>query len=116
MKVPVKYLFKLDPYDAAGKAVVTLMRKSLSPDYRLVLRGRGPNRKGRQSLPLDEAAWVAVYIFRKDDRIQDTTFPTEDEVKSTAAERKVRDLLDDQANRGGSLGDLLEGMGKQSSV
>ena len=63
-----KWVFKLDPYDRKAKNVLAYLRKSLSPNYRLKVRGRGTRAKpgDEQSVPLSRAQRVVVYVFRKD--------------------------------------------------
>jgi len=66
--IPSKWVFKLDPYDRKAKNVLAYLRKSLSPNYTLKVRGRGTRAKpgDEQSVPLSRAQRAVVYVFRKD--------------------------------------------------
>ena len=63
-----KWVFKLDPYDRKAKNVITYLRKSLSPNYSLKVRGRGTRAKpgDEAGVPLSRAQRAVVYVFRKD--------------------------------------------------
>jgi len=66
--LPSKWLFKLEPYDKEAKKALAYLRKSLSPNYTLKVRGRGTRKEpgDSQSVPLSRAQRAVVYVFRKD--------------------------------------------------
>lgn len=66
--LPSKWVFKLDPYDRKAKNVIAYLRKALSPNYTLKVRGRGTRAKpgDDRSVPLSRAQRVVIYIFGKD--------------------------------------------------
>jgi len=66
--LPSKWVFKLDPYNKEAKKILAYLRKSLSPNYTLLVRGRGTRKEpgDEASLPLTRAEWAVVYVFRKD--------------------------------------------------
>lgn len=99
-----KWVFWMEPYDDQAKGVIKYLRKTISPNYYLKVRGRGPRRdRGEEeSLPLDKATRVVVYIFRKDERVKDTGLPLTPEAEERAAQRIW-------AEGGGSL---VNGLGK----
>jgi len=63
-----KWVFKLDPYDRKAKNVIAYLRKTLSPNYSLKVRGRGARAKpgDERGVPLSRAQRAVVYVFRKD--------------------------------------------------
>ena len=66
--LPSKWVFKLDPYNKEAKHVLAYLRKSLSPNYTLKVRGRGTRAQpgDEAGVPLSRAQRAVVYVFRKD--------------------------------------------------
>ena len=108
--LPSSWVFMLDPYDQKAKDVIEYLKKARSPNYTMQVRGRGARKKpgDSQSLPLDRAQRVAVYIFGKDkaELPTKTVQPPEPKVK---AEKKKRASLP-----GGSLPDMLNRIEKEN--
>lgn len=98
-----KWVFLLDPYDDRAKETVEYLRKSLSPNYVLKVRGRG-HREGPgsdHSIPLGKSERAVVYIFRKDDTVKDTGLPTADEFEKALAKEAASET-------GGSMTKIME--------
>jgi len=108
--LPSRWVFWLDPYDSKAKKVIEYLRESLSPNYTMQVRGRGSRKHpgDSQSLPLDRAQRVAVYIFGKDkaELPTKTVPPPKPKVK---AEKKKKTKLP-----GGSLPAMLNRIEKEN--
>jgi len=66
--LPSKWVFKLDPYNKEAKKALAYLRKALSPNYIMQVRGRGARKEpgDSQGVPLSRADRAVVYLFRKD--------------------------------------------------
>lgn len=106
-----KWVFHLDPYDKDAKFVLDYLRKHISPNYRLQVRGRGRRSQpgDSQTLPLERADKAVVYIWRKDRNVKDTGIPV-------LPEAKDHELEEAWEEGGGSLGDQLDRLHKGASV
>ncbi len=105
--IPSKWVFKLDPYDRKAKNVIVYLRKALSPNYSLKVRGRGTRGQAgdSQSVPLSRAQRVVVYVFRKDGtgRQRDIEAPL---LLPAPKQRKVTEPKE-KLPPGGSLNELI---------
>jgi hypothetical protein len=102
--LPSCWVFKLDPWDAKAKKIADALHKGLSPNFRMLVKGRGPRGAGyRQSIPLDKAKYVVIYIYGKtvDDRLPTMRVPP-------PKERKPRK----KQLQGGSLGSMIRKLEK----
>jgi len=101
--LPSKWVFLLDPYDRKAKNVIEYLRKALSPNYTMQVRGRGTRKKpgDSQSLPLDRAQRVVVYVFGKDGTEMPTKTVPPPKPKAKVEKKKRASLP------GGSLPDML---------
>jgi len=105
--LPSKWVFKLDPYDRKAKNTIAYLRKSLSPNYRLKVRGRGTRAQpgDDRGVPLSRAQRVVVYVFHKDGtgRQQDIAGP---QLLPASKPRKVTEPKE-KLPAGGSLNELI---------
>ena len=108
MKVlPSKWVFKLDPYDKKAKETLAYLRKALSPNYTLKVRGRGTRAKpgDEQSVPLSRAQRVVVYVFRKDGAGREQDIPAVPALPEPKSKKRAEPK--EKLPSGGSLNELI---------
>jgi hypothetical protein len=98
--LPSSWVFRLEPWDKKTRQLVEMLHKSLSPNYRMSVRGRGPRTQpgDSHSIPLARAKSVVVYIYGKNHQ----ELPTMNVPPPKKREPKKKPVA------GGRLGDMMK--------
>lgn len=106
-----KWVFWMEPFDDQARQVISYLRKTISPNYYMRVRGRGrrQERGEERGLRLARSDRVVVYIFRKDEKVRDTGLPLDPEADKRAGQRAW-------SKGGGTLGNGLRKMKNKDSV
>lgn len=105
--IPSKWVFKFDPYDKKAKNTIDRMRKALSPNYSIQVRGRGSRTQpgDERGVPLSRAQRVVVYIFVKTPTGRREDLPSVPLLPAPKPQPKAEPR--EKLPAGGSLDDLI---------